>query len=509
MKKNYRVLFKLIVVLMCLAAVYLLTLLSIRRMNLDETHFMYASINGVRINILTLDGQYCLFLPSFADEGSIEYSHEAQKHDIKVYRSENLPAVFITTNSGTLDNVLANKQYKEAGKITVINRDGTREHAGGLDYIKGRGNYSWNNWDKKPFKIKLGKTASLLDLGYGTDYCLIANASDATLIRNEIARRLEMQVGIPYASAGRFADLYINGEYLGNYYLCPSIEVGPDRIDITDMDEIQSKVVDRLNPDAISVYETASLKGWNLPDSLEDISGGYLVEREFADRYDLEYPSIKNGFITDRGEHFIVLSPQYCTVAEISYIAERFNSAEKAVFGEGDLSEYIDTDSFAKRYLVEEVLKNYDGGVSSAFYYKDTDQVDSRIFAGPGWDFDMSMGNYLDWMEYADEDATGITRLYLSEHSSIYYRELVKDETFMGLVRDSFNEKALPCLEQMLESGIDNYEKELSASAEMDSVRWSDMYLEKGYTTGDHSEYRSLKEFIANRLMFLKGEWSD
>lgn len=509
MKDNHHLLIKLAVIFFCVLSVAFLTAKSIDRTGLDETYFMYATCDGMKINVFSSDGDYYLFLPAFAKEEELHYSYEALKHDIKVLKSDSLPAIFISTNSGSIDGILADKEYKEAGKMTVIGPDGFKHISVGLEYMKGRGNYSWNNWDKKPFKIKLNRSASILGLGEGEDFCLLANASDPTLIRNDLARRLEMAVGIPYASVGRFTDLYVNGDYMGNYYLCPSIEVGADRIDITDMDEVQDKVIKRLNRDAISVYETPTLRGWNLPESVDDITGGYLVEREFGDRYDLEYGSFNNGFVTTRGEHYIVLSPRYCTVSEINYIADFFQKAEDEIFGGGNFAEYIDTESFARRYLVEEVLKNYDGGVSSAYYYKDKDAVDGHIYAGPGWDFDMSLGNYLDWMEYASEDATGITKLYLSEHSSIVFKRLIGDDDFDRIVRDSFTTDVLPFFEEVLDTGLDKYEKELSASAAMDSIRWSDMYREKGYTTNDSAQYNNLKSFIEERLAFLRGEWSD
>ncbi|MBQ8030288.1 MAG: CotH kinase family protein, partial [Butyrivibrio sp.] len=333
-----------------------------------------------------------------------------------------------------------------------------------------------------------------------------ANASDATLIRNAIARDLEEAVGVPFAGSGRFVDLYINGDYMGNYYLCPSIEIGTDRVNITDIDISQSKILAKLNSDALIPYETPQVKGWNIPDGTSDITGGYLVEREFGDRYKLEYGEIKNGFITSNDEHFIVTSPQYCSVNEINYISEFFEQAEKEILGQEPLGNIVDIDSFAKRYLVEEVIKNYDGGVSSCYYYKDSDLVDGKLYAGPGWDFDMSLGNYLDWMEYHDEDATGITKLYLSEHSSIYYKKLAQNEDFIGAVKGYYNSTARPFMEYLVEEGIDAYEKELMASAKMDSIRWKDMYAENGYAAGDPKEYEDLKAFIRQRIEFLNKE---
>ena len=509
MSKIKSLLIRLLVLAVCICGLIFIEMMDSRQNNLTDTYFMYATVDGHKIQVHEQDGSFYLFLPGYVSEKDIKLSAEAKKHDIKIMKSEGIATVYITTNSGSLDKVLADKDYKESGKITVVDENGIQNVSLGLDYIKGRGNYSWNTWDKKPFKIKLSKNASVLGMGMGKDYALIANASDATLIRNDIARKLEIAVGIPFAATGRFADLYINGDYMGNYYLCASIEVGEDRINITDIEEAQSKVFSRLNQDAFKVYETQNMKGWSLPEVVSDISGGYLVEREFVDRYNLEYNDFNNGFVTDNEEHFIVLSPKYCTVNEISYITNLFNEAEKEILGSAPYGQYIDLESFAGRYMVEELIKDYDGGVSSAYYFKDRDSIDDKIYAGPGWDFDMSLGNYLDWMEFADEDATGITELYLSDHNSIYYKNMLTHEEFNALVHEYYKDYALDYMNDLVESGIDEYQSLLCASAEMDSIRWADMYKTWGYTTNDAVQYEELKDFIKERVAFLSGEWLD
>ncbi len=507
MKNKMIPVIKILIIVSCVLIISVLAAIDTKDRNMDETYYMYATVEGQRINVYKHEGKFYLFLPGFADKKDIELSREAKKQDINVMKSANIATVFISTSSGSIDKILEDKEYKERGKICIYDENGKLDTSLGLEYLKGRGNYSWNNWDKKPFKLKLSKNASVLGLGMGKDYALIANASDATLIRNEIARQLEIEAGIPFAAKGRFADVYINGEYMGNYYLCASIEVGKDRIDISNIDDEQSKVYGRLNSEAFDVHETPELKGWNLPETTEDITGGYLVEREFEDRYRYEYGNINNGFITDAREHFVVMSPKYCTVSEIWYISDFFQKAEDEIMGNSEEYEYVDIDSFANRYMIEEVVKNYDGGVSSAFYFKDSDSVDGRLVAGPGWDFDMSLGNYLDWMEYYDQDATGITKLYNSYHSSIYYKTLLNKKGFNEMVREHFRESAVPYMNSLVESGIDEYEQLLSASAAMDALKWSEMYNEKGYTTGDKNEYEGLKKFIEDRMAFLSKEW--
>ncbi len=477
---------------------------------LDDSRFMYAKVKEQSIRIYNSREKDYLFLPSYADESDVKLSSYAKENakDLEVVKSANLPTVFINTVSGSLDNVIADKDYREKGSITVVDEEGKELFSSDLKYIKGRGNYSFSNWSKKSFKIKLKRQGEFLGLGRGEDFVFIANASDATLIRNDVARKLEVAVGIPYATTGTFTDLYVNGEYYGNYYLCSSIEVGEDRINITDLDEKQDKLISSIRENTLKVYETPSMKGWNLPDINEDITGGYLLEREFVDRYNLEYGEINNGFVTDHDEHFIVVSPEYCSAKEINYIYDYFNAAEKEIYTGVGLGTYIDVESFAKRYMVEELVKNYDGGVSSAYYYKDSDLVDGLIYAGPGWDFDMSLGNYLDWMEYYGEDPTGITKLFLSWHSSTYYKNLTNYQEFNDLVTENFQDKALPFMKKEAREEIDELQRKLSASANMDHIRWMNMYEEKGYYAGEAEEYQKLKDFIEVRCDFLSGEWT-
>ena len=61
------------------------------------------------------------------------------------------------------------------------------------------------------------------------------------------------------------------------------------------------------------------------------------------------------------------------------------------------LEEYIDLESWAKKYLVEEIVKNFDGGISSQYFYKDSDaKGEPLLYAGPVWDYDGALGNG-DW----------------------------------------------------------------------------------------------------------------
>ncbi len=432
-----------------------------------------------------------------------------------IMQSENLSTIFLETDSGTLERIWSDKEVEENGKIQVFDETGNKLYQGGLKSIKGRGNYSFAHYEKKPLAITIKEEVALIGMNAGTDYVLLSNASDPTLIRNELARRMEEALEMEYTNIGRFVDLYMNGEYLGNYYLCETIEISPKRINITDLEEKMNYLYQKSNYDSFEVYESENKRAKKLPYNADDITGGYLVEREFVDRYRLEYASNPSSFITEGKEHFVVKSPLYCSGEQIDYLKKYFDEAEAALLTEDgkhpdmgcDYTQYIDVDSFVKKYLVEEVTKNYDGGVSSCYFYKDSDDIDGRIKAAPAWDFDMSLGNYLDWMEYFSADSKGVSYLSLHAHASSWYDALYQKEEVYTLICSYYKEKVGPYLKKMAEGMIEEYKNTLSASATMNNIRWKiDLDNNEYYIDRDDS-FDSLIQFIKERKAFLDEVW--
>lgn len=500
-KKNDYIKLILIFVIVCLLAILVKT---------DGTSTRY--IRGIKvgdeyIHTYEVRGDRYLFLPSYADREEVDKTINAK--DVTIMQSSNIPSVFLTTRSGSLDKVYEDSNHEESGSIAIYMEDGSVNYHGKMKSIKGRGNYSWTNWDKKSYTIDVGDSHSLLGLVKGGKYALVANASDPTLIRNEIARRMEEAVGMEYTFLGEFVDLYINGDYMGNYYICPTICVDEDRVNITNLESEMDKMYSKTNYTGFDVYETPYVKGWNMQDEPEDYTGGYLLEGEFESRYNTEYGENASCFKTDRGACFVAKSPKYCTKRQINYLSNYVNNLEDLLYSrDSKVFDYIDMESWAKWYLVGEVTKNYDAGVSSAYYYKDSDLVDKKLKLASGWDYDMSLGNYLDWMEYYSEDATGLTKLNKAESSLDGYSKLYEIEEYREYVKTLYNDKLVPQLDELCEEGIDSYRAYLKESASMDAVRWSMMYADKGYVAGSDESYDELKDFIKIREEFLTDVWS-
>ena len=86
------------------------------------------------------------------------------EQQLYILQSAQIPSVFIATESGSLSAIHANKDYKKAGEMAIVKEDSSVDYEGTLKHIKGRGNATWG-YAKKPYNIKLNKSADLLGMG--------------------------------------------------------------------------------------------------------------------------------------------------------------------------------------------------------------------------------------------------------------------------------------------------------------------------------------------------------
>jgi len=449
------------------------------------------------------------------DKVQCQFIDSGKNFELRILKSANIPAVFIETKFGGVEDIKADKEHEVPGTIVTIDSMGERSRENVVRAIGGRGNTSFAGYDKKPYSLTLDEETSLLGLPSGKKYALISNASDPSLVRNDLARRMEETLELKYAHAGCFVDLYINGEYEGNYYFCDDIEIGTERINIPDMEIAMDLLYQKSGYEVEELYETDNVKARKLEVNPADITGGYLMEREYEQRFWLEYEEIGSSFVTAQKEHFVMKDPKYCSVEQIEYIYQYVNDAEKALMSEEGIhpengksyEEYLDVDSFVKKYLVEEVTKNYDAGVSSSYYYKDSDRNGGKLFAGPGWDYDMSLGNYVEWMEEFSGDPTGISKLAYHTYASPWHAKLYEKEEYYEKVKEYYREYVSPFLEEFLTVGIWEYQSELAASARMNQVRWEEELKENVYYENRAETFFDLKEFVTKRKMYLDEAW--
>ncbi len=482
--------------------------------NEDSLHF---NVAGQEISLWPKNGQYYAFLPSACREAGLEpeLSENIDPDSVVWLYSEHIPAVFIETESGTSDQINSDKNIKEPGTIKVLEPDGSFSLEHSLEYIKGRGNTSYTEFDKKPYQIKLTQDAPFLDMEPGKKWVFVSNSADSSLIRNALSRSLAGHLNLPQSEEGTFVDLYVNKEYVGNYYVVEKIEIQENRLLLSDL---QKATEHENETEDLSTYETAwtdTTKAKQIPNDPEDITGGYLIERDFDNRFLKEVEINESYFITEAKECFIVREPEYTSEAQIAYIDSYVQSVENAILSaEGidgttgkSYQDLIDVDSFVRKYLLEEVTANYDGGVASSYFYKDSDTIDGRLYAGPVWDYDVSWGNSPAYLGQISTSPERLSRLASHSDSSVWFQSLYhKPEVYEKIV-SCYAQEISPYLTLLADEILPMLDEITAASAAMDQVRWEDQYARNGYS-GDRSEQITfIADYIKARKDFLDQAW--
>lgn len=477
----------------------------------------FIRVAGHKIALLQKDDQYYAFLPSACKNADVEPEIPAgiEPSSIVWMYSENIPAVFIDTESGTSDEINSDKNCREPGYISVLEADGSTDFQLPLTYIKGRGNTSFTEFEKKPYQIKLADDIPFLGMDSAKKWIFVSNSADPTLLRNALSRNLANHLGLAQSEEGVFVDLYLNGEYVGNYYVVEKIEVEKERLNITDLEKI-TEIVN--NETDLGLYETAwtdTTKAKQIPDDPDNITGGYLIERDFDDRFLKEVENNESYFITDAQESFILRSPEYASENQIAYINEYVQNVENAILSpngtDANTGKYytdmIDLDSFVRKYLLEEVTANYDGGVASSYFYKDIDSISDKLYAGPVWDYDVTWGNAPAYLGHISSSPDRLTRLAAHRDSSVWFSALYNKQEFYEELIACYQSEISGHLLTLAEDVLPQLVEMTNASAAMDRVRWDEQYILNGDTAEREEETAFLYNYIVKRKAFLDKAW--
>ena len=232
--------------------------------------------------------------------------------------------------------------------------------------IKGRGNYTWKDFNKKPYRLKLTDKQPLLGLTKSKHFALLAHADDAKnqkgFMRNQVGFELSRMIGMEWTPATAPVEVVLNGDYIGLYFLTETIRVDKDRVNIVEQED-------------------------NATNS-EEITGGWLVE---IDNYDSD-PHIT---ISEGGKHtmwFTYKTPEALSYQQEQYLTQQMKLIDDLVYGDknsNELWQYLDMDALAKFYIVQEIMDNYESFHGSCYLYREKGDGQKWKF-GPVWDFGSS-----------------------------------------------------------------------------------------------------------------------
>ena len=270
------------------------------------------------------------------------------------YDQLEMPILSIVTETGK--DVESKEEYINA-TLTLLDQDGQYLYDQMEMEIRGRGNYTWG-LEKKSYKMKLSSKQSLLGLGKGKSkkWVLLANHCDQSLLRNFLSLNLAGSM-LAWSPDSTSVEVYLNGEYRGVYLLVEEIDVGKNKVAVSE--EVTGMGTDigyliEMSGNAKNVIFSAGGKSYQIHNDLSENPGESMQQYNYIRDYVQECWDVLN-----QGE-------------------------------EEEIARLIDIDSMVDSYLMEEIVKNMDVGWDSFYLHKN---VGGKLTFGPLWDFDLALGN--------------------------------------------------------------------------------------------------------------------
>ena len=310
--------------------------------------------------------------------------------------------------------------------------------------IKGRGHGTWKP-AKKAYQISFDNKTSLYNFN-SKKYNLLANYYDPSLLKNDFTFTIAKRMDVKYTNTGEYIDLYVNDQYIGNYYLIPKINISESSVNLKDNNAI----------------------------IMELDNNYYEGETYFISKYFEDYLTIK-----DRSSN---------TNKGFTSFQEKYNLMEQNIQNKNYqwLKENIDIDSFIKYYIITNFSKNPDGYRSSLYFYMDG--IDDKIHIGAVWDFDIAY-DYLD----NDPQNNSIIQFEDNAKTSILFDELLKIDEFREELTNYWSNTACNIYKEEI-NNLDNKIEYLKESGEKNSIFWNGKHYNQ-YTD-------SLKDWLNKRYNY-------
>jgi len=395
----------------------------------------------------------------------LSWQEDGQSHQgtLHMLHTGGVATLYLETQSGSMDFIHSEKGNAEYGRMRLYDEAGNLNYSGDLKSIRGRGNSTWVVHEKKPYSLKLMDRADLLGMGPAKDWILLADALDSSAMRNKIVYDFAARAGLPYTPECRWTEVYLNGGYAGVYLLCERVEVNAQRVDLT--------------PDGSLVCMDRDIR----------------VEED-ADPY----------FVTDSGQYLQVRES-----SDFGALKSLFQSMENAIVSEDGTDPdtglhwqaLIDLESWVQKYLIEEIFDSYDANFQSQYFFCYETEPDGRVYAGPIWDYDASLGNPSVWALNSPRGLFAWRPEAMTGHSTPWLHSLYEKEVFREALNETYRTVFLPLLEELLSKTIAEYEQILSAAFERNRIRWN---VE---TRGLAAEADYIVSYLQERTEFLTQLW--
>ena len=376
--------------------------------------------------------------------------------------------LFIYTENG--QSITSNEEYIPC--YVAINGGDSYASRWQRAGIRGRGNSTWEWYEKKPYRIRFDNKQKVLGIDKARSWVLLANYRDVTDMMNTYVFELGHMMGLPFTNHSRYVEVLLNGEYIGIYQLTEQVQQGKNRVEISD---------DR----------------------------GILLSLDKDDGPELDRNSKRNFWSSVYSLPVAVKYPdeEDLTKERLDSIRNVFGELEEAIQNKNfaRASELMDMESFARYILIQEFVYNVEiDAPRSIFLHKDGD---GRWVMGPLWDFDA--GYDFDWadmytghnyFESYTETVMGTNPYQRNgnyHNMPAFFTDLFGTKEFVELYKQTWRQYADSIVTRPLQE-VENYVSHLLQGAiGRETTRWP--IRRKAFGT----EYKKLKTWLQNRAEFM------
>ena len=394
---------------------------------------------------------------------ALALTQTAPEPEADLSRSPGVGAMCLTIRESSWAALPENKENIAPANVKYLPADGTQEAVSGRVTIHGHGNSSWIE-DKRSWTLSFSEPVGLLETKSARKYCLIAGARDTTYLRNKMAYQMAKKYNPEWSPDCELTEVFINGEYLGLYSL-----------------------VERPHE-----------------------ANGVLISDAAAGSFFVEYhdPGYRDPTISEQ----FIIKEQNGVSSEGIY--QKLGAVDRALRSADGIDaesgkawdELVDIDSFARLYLINEVLGNTDATCTSMYFYCKGDG-DEKLYAGPVWDFDRTCG-----IQKAETDIFVALQRHHEQQDEPWYRCLYEKPEFYQRMCQLYREEYLPQAEAFANGGLAAQAAEIAEAVARDQSKWGYVARElvkSGQILGGTMDAEAVQEWLKKRIDFLDRCWID
>lgn len=332
---------------------------------------------------------------------------------------------------------------------------------------------------KTSYRLKFEKKRALLGSKSGSykQWVLESNDDDPSMLRNGLTEELGDQIGFSFTPGCQYADLVVNGTYVGTYQITDRIKVESGRVFVSNKD------TDWL---------------------LEIASNGEVGATDLYVASDGTNPNI------------VIKNPDKDDITTDEQAALQTAVGDYFTSFWADIENNIDQTSFINWYVASEILGGYKQ-LSDIYVYKDN--AEGKLFFGPLWSNDKAYGNNDKHpVDMSDLNTAGSFNGMLFNHADYQVmcnkiEALWQEQWFKDAVMEKWNtlygENKTKDLLGLLTAKIDVLAGEIAQTRVDNYASTADGGA--GWTLdGDYSAaVQSIKDYLTQRFVYLDTKFKE